>query len=426
MPLLQVCIIGTAWFVLRVALAAGDYNWRRYAPAFILLVCGIVAYVTVAILSPGYVITTAFQRYVPLTVFVHAVPFALATTICFDLTRRLWRNIASAGRPHRGFIQAEAAIPCLVGGLITLFLVGYWSMVQATYAVRLPGNRFAFLQQLRKPPFKGATFVANTYAAPIATMTGNWAYFDPLALHDQVRVTDNGYALSRDRRYLWFADRDTNPAYLWPQYFLCTAPEDLRAAVPRADKAARLPMGECSDYGAVELARSGKPSIFHFREVASAIKDADQWSILAVDWHTPPYLHRIGAGPWFVKASARPTPDSIHIDALYRLSEDEADKGAAQVRLRLYQVGCSATISRKLLATMPEFPELTVPSSFEGILQVGVEASDSPGQGAEYFSKPLVIGAAPLPRYCERALSRKTAILPSEMLQTDQPKATPQ
>jgi hypothetical protein len=298
-------------------------------------------------------------------------------------------------------------------------------MVQATYAVRLPGNRFAFLQQLRKPPFKGATFVANTYAAPIATMTGNWAYFDPLALHDEITVTDNGYALSRDRRYLWFADRDTNPAYLWPQYFLCTAPEDLRAAVPRADKAARLPMGECSDYGAVELARSGKPSIFHFREVASAAKEKDQWSILAVDWHTPPYLHRIGAGPWFVKASATPTPDSIRIDALYRLSNDDADKGAVQVRLRLYQVGCNATISRRVFATTMGSPSLSLPSSFEGVVQLGVKPSDSHGQGAEFLSNPVVVGAARLPRYCERALSREAVILPSAMLD-DQKKANPQ
>jgi hypothetical protein len=202
-------------------------------------------------------------------------------------------------------------------------------------------------------------------------------------------------------------------------------PEDLRAAVPRADKTARLPWGKCSDYGAVDAARSGNPSIFHFREVASAGTEADQWSILAVDWHTPPYLRRIGSGPWFVKASARPTPDSIRIDSLYRLSNDETEKGTTQVRLRLYQVGCNATISRKILATMPEFPALTVPSSFEGILQVGVEASDSHGQGAEYFSNPLVIGAASLPRYCERALSRTTAILPSAMLQNDQTKANP-
>lgn len=426
MPLLQICIIGTAWFVLRVALAARHYDWRRYAPAFILLLCGAAAYVTVAILSPGYVITTAFQRYVPLTVFVHAAPFALATTICFDLTRRLWWTIVSAGRPNRGSIQAEAAVPCLVGGLSIVFLVGYWSMVQATYAVRLPGDRFAFLQQLRRPPFKGATFVANTYAAPIAVMTGNWAYFDPLALHDEVTVTDKGYALSRDRRYLWFADRDRNPTYLRPQYFVCMTPEDLRAAVPRVDKAARLPWGKCSDYGAVDAARSGNPSIFHFREVASAGTDADQWSILAVDWHTPPSLQRVGTGPWFVKASAIPMPDSIHIDAVYRLSNDETEKGATQARLHLYQVGCSATISRTLLATTLDSASVTVPSSFQGILQVGVEASDSHGRGAEYFSNPVVIGGAvPMPRYCERALSRTVAILPSAMLD-DQKKANPQ
>jgi hypothetical protein len=114
-----------------------------------------------------------------------------------------------------------------------LLLMGSWIAVQAYYVHRLPPTHYAFLKILREPPYLGATFVVDNYAAPVAAYTGAWAYMDPSISQAILEEESGKRILVGDRRYLWFADRDSNPAYRRPDYFVCMVPQSLSSLLAR-------------------------------------------------------------------------------------------------------------------------------------------------------------------------------------------------
>jgi hypothetical protein len=174
-----------------------------------------------------------------------------------------------------------AATACVA---LMLVPIVFWITLQVRHTQLLPATHFGFIKLLAQPPFAGASFAANTYAAPIYTYTGQWAYFDTrLALPDGglVSATENGYVVNRDARsYLWLADRDRNPEYLRPAYFLCFTYQDLSTAVRRLQGVER----GCASSGVVT--RVNRPAEL---SVVSEIVRRDssremQWVVLKLDW----------------------------------------------------------------------------------------------------------------------------------------------
>ena len=131
---------------------------------------------------------------------------------------------------------------------------------------------------------RGASFAANTYAAPIYAYTGQWAYFDTrLATADggAVSLTEEGYVVNRDARsYLWLADRASNRRYSRPDYFLCFWYQDLKTVVYRFR---RVPFG-CSFAGVVEGAAGGKGLTVADSIAAQDKSGRDSWAIVRLDW----------------------------------------------------------------------------------------------------------------------------------------------
>jgi hypothetical protein len=167
---------------------------------------------------------------------------------------------------------------------LLLFPALFWVTIQINHVWLLPATHFGFIKQLGEPPFHGASFVVNTYAAPMYVYTGQWAYFDTkLGLDDggAVSITDRGYEVVRDAgTYLWLADRHSNPAYQRPEYFLCFTYQDLRTAASRLSGSS---VG-CSSAGVVRRAAERKRPSVAGSLVARDPTDRDEWAIVKLDW----------------------------------------------------------------------------------------------------------------------------------------------
>ena len=238
------------------------------------VVCGFIAYAAVYGLAAGYVMTGYVTRYAPLLVFVVDAVVALAVYLAVRSMCDWWRVF----RARAVNTRAGPLVGLALASALSVFLVGYWGRVQLTYASQLPASLFGFLPTLAQPPYAGASFVVNNYAAPASIFTGQWAYHDPLFGSG---ASAAGYIVSRDASsYLWEADRETNPAYLKPDYFLCEMP-DTPVGVARALERPDLPAQRCSALPLVEgaLRGGGYPHTLVARDQSGH----DAWAIVRLN-----------------------------------------------------------------------------------------------------------------------------------------------
>jgi hypothetical protein len=205
-----------------------------------------------------------------------------------------WAVTASVRSPrlsdHPGqlaFVErgAVALAGLAVPGLAGAFLVVCWLNVQRSYVELFPPDHFtALFRTLAAPPYSGAGLVVSTYAAPAAQRTGQWAYFDPSFGVAETPRGDGRVQLTRDlRTWVWLADRDRNPAYLTPPYYLCMAPPSFRGLLDRR-LGREQQIGNCRDNPIVrQAATSGLPS-FPMQIAAEDRSGRDAWTIVRLDW----------------------------------------------------------------------------------------------------------------------------------------------
>ncbi|MGE3271489.1 MAG: hypothetical protein AB7P40_22255 [Chloroflexota bacterium] len=154
------------------------------------LLSGGLAYGVVYYLAAGYVLTGYLVRFGPLVVFVIDVVIAVAVSIVAAMLLRGLGLLAGMVRPQPGRAANGPGEPgrMVRGGLVAggcaagllVFIAGYWVHTQQAYVSAFPPDQFTFLRKFAQPPYRGATFVVSTYAAPLAHFTQQWAYFDPL------------------------------------------------------------------------------------------------------------------------------------------------------------------------------------------------------------------------------------------------------
>jgi len=193
----------------------------------------------------------------------------------------------------------------VMGGAATflvIFISGYWAGIQVMYARLLPPDHYSFLKELRKPPYKGKTFVVNNYAAPVAAMTGNWAYYDPLItsgydphIGNGWLRTDHDYELLHDKRYLWFRDR-RNQDYGKPDYYACMAGQNLTTVVAKLTDH-RNPRQEfygCWYQGIIANVVQENVFVMDYQLTGTDGDDPGYWAILKLDYEYPPYLEQVG------------------------------------------------------------------------------------------------------------------------------------
>jgi hypothetical protein len=266
---------------------------------------GIGAYAVVYLLSPGYIFSGYRFRYAPFTVFHTTVVPALLLYVLLVAGMKYLPPSRFGKAVNATFKAADAAatpgyrwisMPAMVGvASLTTFciLTSYWIGMQVSYIRLLPPNHYSFLQKLSKPPYVGKTFLVNTYSAPIAATTGAWAYLNVKLKSTEPVISGDSYKFPSDTAYLWFADKNTNPDYAHPEYFLCITMQSVSTVLQEALRRKRRGEGNagCERNQLVQLVRRGEGKFVY---PALELLESDQqgpevvgyerWAIVKLNW----------------------------------------------------------------------------------------------------------------------------------------------
>jgi len=248
-------------------------------PVVLFLAAGYAAYAIVYFLSPGYVLTGYRHRLAPLSVFFTDVMIALGVYLIYRLAAAV-----AASRDWR----APQRWGVVAGALVIL----QWVNNQVAYIALMPPDRLGVLKTLAQPPYKGASFISNTYAAPVAAYTGKWAYFDYEFRDAIIEERDGVKRLTIDGRYLWLADRDRNPEYRRPQYFICLMPQSLGTVLKglRFAQSNGPANSGCGRMGIVRYAAAARKDVLPRAELVAMDTEGrrkhghESWAILKLDW----------------------------------------------------------------------------------------------------------------------------------------------
>jgi hypothetical protein len=390
--------MGTALVLFGTRRLLGEDTWAHVHGLAPYLVLASVALFVTFMLSPGYVVSGYIRRGAPLLVFVVDIAVAIGLYVPLRLGLRGLSQAATSLRRTGSDPTPRPARSSLlvgVGGVAALglfaFCVGFWLNMQATYLALLPPNHFAFLKMLAQPPYRGASFTLNTYAAPTAAYTDQWAYMDTTLAQARITLTDNGFTVAQElQSYLWLADRRTNPAYRRPEYYLCMRYQSLADALYRL-QGAESRDGACSDVPIVKRADSPDQPYLQYQVVARDTSPFDGWAIVKLDWDFPPYLKRLpdGDGQAQVAVDMAPGAGGTSLGVRYQYAQQDGQPEQGTV-LRLY--GLAADRSRCLLTEQASPGPLAVPAGLTGTFQVSVQPATATKRGDESFSSDIVIG----------------------------------
>ena len=188
---------------------------RRLAP---FLAAILVGYAAAYAFSPGYMVFLTLKRYNPLLVFL-IVPAAAA------MFAVLWQAIAGAHQK----VTFSLMVP-LAASLLLIHATLFWIGRQWAYYSLMPPDGASGYALLSKEPFLGSNFVVGTYGAPVAAMTGGWAYIYNLFIATGAYEADDyGYRPYGSDAYKWFADRDSLK-YSTPDFAMCNGLAGFRSA----------------------------------------------------------------------------------------------------------------------------------------------------------------------------------------------------
>lgn len=276
--------VSLGWIYARAS-ANKDKSSSRLGGVFTYIFVGLLAYAAVYYLSAGYIYSGYLVRHAPFTVFISDVLVAVAVYIVCAVSYRFLCRDGEKIPKYYGI-----TLGALSAGLAAV-MMGFWITLQLSYVRLMPPDHYAFLKKLSLPPFVGASMVVNNYPAPVAAYTGNWAYSDP-GISSGIRRDQNGLMkLVGDRRYLWFADRETNSEYRRPSYFVCMIPQTPSSVLAGILKSKHQGPGHpgCSQLSLVRLAEAKILPISGLSLVAldgegNKRIGFDSWAIVKIDW----------------------------------------------------------------------------------------------------------------------------------------------
>jgi hypothetical protein len=249
-------ILAIAWLTRLIKQEPVERNQHCLRTTFQFLMVGLGAYALVYHLSPGYVHSGYVKRYAPFFVYFLDVVVAIPVFMVITTTRESWARIRSDDR-----YSTAATINFILGGVVLVGLGWLWFGIQYASVRLMPPGHFEVLHKISDTPYKNSSFAVNGYAGPVGAQTRQWAYFDTGIGNAEFTDIDGVQRLVGDRRYLWLADRETNPAYLRPDYFLCLYNQDPKSVLTNLLRRAQesAPPYGCSSLPLVKLASSNQP-----------------------------------------------------------------------------------------------------------------------------------------------------------------------
>jgi len=297
------CLIISCYFITSFyTKCKRDIQKQGVNRAYLLFVSSIIGFSIAYISLPGYILTGYQWRNVPLTIFFTAIPIAIAIYVIASIGLLSFsRATKDYAHRKRHFLGGAASIG------IVVFAAAFWASTQSWWVSKFPTDSYAFLFKLQQPPYKGASFVGNGYMAPVAAMTGKWAYYDPGAINGLNVLGENGYVDNLNKQYIWFRDKKDSQKYLRPEYFLCA----IQNSIPRYIESEHAPKN-CFDYDIFRMTFESLENEARIQErlgpeaaskpVGPAHKLVDwdkdglekngnaSWAIVKLDWAQPPYL----------------------------------------------------------------------------------------------------------------------------------------
>ena len=353
---------------------------------------GLIGFVVVLLLSPGYVLTGYLERYVPMLVFFIDAAIGVGLGSLLVAADVAFKNGISTrpAFPWRAIALAKGAAPIALVGIIAT----WWGYAQFTYVGIFPPDHFSFLKELRSSPYVGKTAVTNTYAAPIAAMTGTWAYNDPELPAAVVVENADGTASSFKsdmRTYVWFADK-TDPKYRHPDLFVCMLPQNFGYALLRLSG---VQQPTCD--GTALVHRASLKTQYDAATVKLLDKDpraTNAWTILDVDWEMPPMLARLTSGHVsrvgiaITEIEDRRKKISLSYDVRAGATDSRSD---SLVTLYSASKGCPAHVEDLTpIASGVNLQEFIVDSTRRsGVVVASVIPRVGDKRGWEYFSEPI-------------------------------------
>jgi hypothetical protein len=377
------------------------------------LACAGLAYLGDYLLATGYVYSGYILRSAPLVVFFLDVFYAFGACIVVSALVRALAVVRERSEAHQrvhgsngvagangldGSARqtAPSRNPLALGGLAasTLLLVwmaSYWAVLNRSYVDLFPPNQVGFLKQLAEPPYRGASVVSNAYAAPIAWYTQQWAYLDTEFGNGNVRLGENGYEVDSNPIYLWLADKQENPSYARPDYFVCFRQQGIEAGNARLHAVRYLAYYSCSDVSILRKIEQKKQQFLQHQIVAQDPVYPPQWAILKLDWEFPPYLAPFDPSrpADLTRIVTTPTADGLSVQVQYRYVQDDGLPEAGST-VRLYGVGPKE--ERCVLGRRSDGGMFTLPPGFQGTVQASVAPRSTSKPGPEIFGEPVAIG----------------------------------
>jgi hypothetical protein len=353
----------------------------------------LLAYLFVFFVFTGYIFTGYFARYLSLTIFLNDLFLALGLVAMIDCVRGWYVSIKRSVSWRRlAHVSGAAAAAVGLTGVVL-----YWGSLQTFLFRKLPPDQISFFPLVSTPPFRGATFAGSIYGGTLAYFSRSWAYFDANSALAQGSVTlgPDGYRVTRDDAYLWFADRAVNAAYQKPKYFLAMTflyhgfLQGRGLGYLTDDQALRLRVG---DVPLIRDVREGRTSYLNPIEVARDPSPLDRWSIVRLDWDFPPFLRLLENGE-FVGLDISPTGDGTRIRVDYRYAQQEGVPETGTRVTLLAQSRCAgAEQNISLSPLVAGGHEFILPVSFVGTVRAEVQPATATKAGPIYGSGPLEIG----------------------------------
>ncbi|MCE7527860.1 hypothetical protein [Polynucleobacter sp. IMCC 30228] len=364
---------------------------------FILFFIGEIAFFIVFLLSPGYVISGYLQRTAPFSVFFTSIPLTIAIYLLFAVGLNLKTKVfydfefyeISKQKKYVGFtgIRNQYVATLFLSSGISLALILYWAALQFSYATALPPNYFPFLKQLQKPPFLGKSAIVMTYAAPVAAMTGSWAYFDPSSHSHKTTKTENGYETERDmKNFLWLADGNINLDYKYPDYFICMWPQSLRNIVADRMKGFE-PFDNVCPRMPIVIEAQNKSSAMKHELIDFDLSPRGSWAIVKLDHELPPLVKDI-------KAKVIRKNDGFYIlpEYIYIQQQGTAEQDSLVEIISLNNLESnSRDQNAKVIAKGYGKKLIKIPSSFKGIIALRITPISIKKEGESTTSSKLYI-----------------------------------
>jgi hypothetical protein len=248
---------------------------------FRFIFAGLLAYSIVYFLSPGYVFSGYVTRYAPFLVFIFDLLIAIAF---YQLINFVYTSLLK--KTSTTFQMLKAPFIFLAIALFYLML-SLWLGLQYSLLNKLPPTHLSILEKLSSYPYRDSSFVVNTYAAPVAVQTGQWAYMDPNIGKALLIKVKGEKRLLGDQRYLWFADKNSNDEYRRPDYFICLLGQDVSSILRTLTDKANY--RGCLDFPLVNLALNSQYSnqelrVVEYDKLGEQQTGVASWAIVKFDW----------------------------------------------------------------------------------------------------------------------------------------------